>query len=456
MNHSLSRRTMVRYVAFASAAVFVLFVALFRTNLQNQKYRRAVAMGYVRAVQELAESMDKVDTDLQKCTCATSPGMIAALCTQIYGETTAANQALGALPYASIQLENTTSFLNKVGSYAQSLSKTVNTNDGYTETELKNLKTLAKASATLSDELEELSNQLNDGTLTLEDAEEVKERLSRLTENEDLFTGGSYESIEADFPELPTLIYDGPFSEHLQSRSATVLEGEETISRDKARSYAAKFLNVEPDVFTDCADVDGEIPCYVFLDDRENGSSCIVQVTKQGGYILSISSSRAIGAEKLSEKEAVAAAQKFLKDRDITSMKESYYINQGNTLTINFSATQNGVVCYPDLIKVDVALDNGEVVGFESAGYLMNHIRRENLAPHVSEKTARDAVSSELKVLSAQLALIPTKGKYEKLCWEFKCERDNGQHCLVYIGAESGEEEQILLLLEDESGTLTV
>ena len=52
--------------------------------------------------------------------------------------------------------------------------------------------------------------------------------------------------------------------------------------------------------------------------------------------------------------------------------------------------------------------------------------------------------------------MIPTGGKDEVLCHEFKCIDSEERHCLVYINAETGAEEKILILLEDESGTLTI
>jgi germination protein YpeB len=182
----------------------------------------------------------------------------------------------------------------------------------------------------------------------------------------------------------------------------------------------------------------------------------MVEVTRQGGYVLSVTDSRTAGAATLTQKEGVKLAKRFLSRRDIKDMDESYFIQRDNCLTINFAARQGNVVCYPDLIKVKVALDNGEIVGFESAGYLMNHTRRDSVKPRISVEKARKVVSPELRVESTRLAVIPTRGKQEKLCWEFRCITDEGQHCMVYIGAESGQEEQILLLLEDESGTLTV
>ena len=137
-------------------------------------------------------------------------------------------------------------------------------------------------------------------------------------------------------------------------------------------------------------------------------------------------------------------------------MVESYSIDQGNVLTVNFAAAQDGVVCYPDLVKVSVALDNGRIVGFESQGYLMNHHSRALPSPAVGLGEAQNRVGAGLSILSHRLALIPTSGENEVLCHVFKCRDAEGGHVLVYVNAQTGQEERILILLEDESGTLAI
>ena len=52
--------------------------------------------------------------------------------------------------------------------------------------------------------------------------------------------------------------------------------------------------------------------------------------------------------------------------------------------------------------------------------------------------------------------MIPTEGKGERYCREFLCDTPSGGKCLVYVDARTGEEAKVLLLLEDEDGTLTL
>ena len=187
-----------------------------------------------------------------------------------------------------------------------------------------------------------------------------------------------------------------------------------------------------------------------------DGGELYIEVTKQGGQILQVLSSRPVGEPTLTRAEGYQAAEQFLVSRGFQDMAPSYFLEGDGILTVHFAAVQDGVYCYPDLVKVGVALDNGDVVSFEAHGYLMNHGAREPAAPAVTQAEAAERVDSSLTVLSHQLALIPTGGEYEVLCHEFKCQNAGGGHVLVYVNAESGQQERILLLLEDEHGTLVI
>ena len=139
-------------------------------------------------------------------------------------------------------------------------------------------------------------------------------------------------------------------------------------------------------------------------------------------------------------------------------MKETYYLKQNGIVTINYAYNQNSengmVVMYPDLIKVKVALDDGSVLGIETTGYLNSHCTREIPQDIITEEKAKEVINKELEILSTNLAMIPTEWKTEVLCWEFKGKVD-GNEFLVYINAETGKEEDILVIVNTPEGTLT-
>ncbi len=136
-------------------------------------------------------------------------------------------------------------------------------------------------------------------------------------------------------------------------------------------------------------------------------------------------------------------------------MKETYYLKQEGIVTINYAATQNNVVMYPDLIKVKVALDNGEVLGIETTGYLNNHTIRDVSKVNITREEAKKSLNKDLDIQSEGLAVIPTEWQTEILCYEFKGKVEDREF-LVYINADNGREEDILIITNTPNGTLTM
>ena len=125
-------------------------------------------------------------------------------------------------------------------------------------------------------------------------------------------------------------------------------------------------------------------------------------------------------------------------------------------MTINYAYKDVDKIIYPDLVKISVAMDNGEILGYDVRGFITNHKERTYPQKLFSETRAESIVSSKLKITGHRLAVIPKANTEEVLCFEFKCKAENGRNVLVYINAQTGTEEQILMLEELESGTLTI
>lgn len=68
---------------------------------------------------------------------------------------------------------------------------------------------------------------------------------------------------------------------------------------------------------------------------------------------------------------------------------------------------------------------------------------------------ARSKISERVTVQGQGYAVIPTPFKTELFTYEFKGKLGE-QDCLIYIGTTTGEEEEILLIIDSEQGVLTV
>lgn len=452
----ISKKIISLATSYTLAAFLIMGGFIYKYQSENALYLRYIENNYQRAFAEFVTSVGEMDSALQKSLYSTSPSMTSAVCTELFGKAMSAQMAMGELPFDSYQLEHTASFITKVGDYAYMLSRAAAGGSAYTDEQMENLRALSESASVLSQNLIQLYADVNDGVITISELQSSQKKIGD-SEDDTVPTNlaDSFKTMESEFPEIPTLIYDGPFSEHIQNRKPRLIEHEKEISQEEAIQICADFFKIESDKLEVLGTRDKEIPVYL-ISSSDVDNELAFEVTVQGGFILDMYSSRSAAAENISEEDAVKIAEKFLSERGFDSMRDSYWTKADNILLINFAYAQDDIVCYTDLVKVAVALDNGSIVGFESLGYVMNHSKRNIPQPAVSEETAKSAVPSDLKILSHELCIIPTDGKYEKFCHEFKCETKSGSHLIIYVNAETGAQEKILILLENENGTLTL
>lgn len=442
-----------RAAIFACLAIFFIAIVGFavKERARAQQAERLLSNTYHHAFTELTTAAEELYSALQKVTYTTPGPLQDSLYQQIYAKALAAQYALGELPYANIDLEQTAAFFAKTGDYAMSLSR------GGGENTQDSLASLSEIARNLSSSLIQLQSELEAGTLELSQVTRATKELSAVTEDGTQTNGGiTFQNVESDFPELPSLVYDGPFSEHMSSATPKLLEGLLDVSVETARARAAVFLNVSPAALTLSSASDGVLPTYSFTLPQDGGLG-YVEVTRQGGQVLSYFQDRCPSQPAVSVDEAISIAQNYLTAWAFPHMEPSYHIQREGTLTIHFAPVMDGVYCYPDLVKITIALDNGRLLGYEAHGYLYQHRERNFSIPAVSQEAAAAAVPENVSILGAQKALIPSQGGTDEvLTYEFKCQTADDRHVLIYVNAETGLQQNILLLLEDETGTLAL
>lgn len=452
----MRRKTAILAISYLTCAVIALGIFSWVHYARAERYAQFMRSRYQYSFNELVNSMSELDYALQKSIYATSPSMATSICTEIFGKAMMAQMSLGTLPFSTQELEQTASFISRVGDYSLALSRSAARGNAFSEEELNNLIQLSDTASLLAQNLRELQIDLSDGHLAAQEIEASQDRMDKV---EAQFLSGqlsdNMRKIEQEFPEVPTLIYDGPYSQHITGMKPRTLEGLEEVDENEARKAAATFLGISEGRVYLASTSEGQIPAYHF-NAKVNGGEMSVVVTRQGGKVMAVISPRRPESAEINEKEAVQIAKRFLERRGYKNMVESYYMIQNNILTANFAYKQGDVICYPDLVKVSVALDTGAIVGFEARGYITAHYERDLPQVKVSVDEARKLVSSQLEILAEGLALIPTDGKYETLCHEFKCRSEDDRHYIVYVNAVTGYQERILILLEDESGQLTI
>lgn len=409
---------------------------------------------YNRAFYDLVEYVDNIDTLLSKAQLTKSPSQLAKLSSDIFRQSAEAKSCLGQLPTSQVQLDNTSKFLSQVGDYTYVLSQSMINGEEISQEEYDNLASLNEYASNLKKSLSDIQTRIYSGEVKISaDQKHPSGEIVADAAGGDIFT--DLENVEKSFEEYPSLIYDGPFSEHIENRESVMLKNASDISQEEALNRAEAFLgDMGNGLIFEGLSENTAIQSYTFRKDTDDGQISI-SITKKGGFVLSYLNSRMTNEENLTIEQAQEKASQFLQENGFYSMQSSYYDKSGGVATLNYAYMQDNVTCYSDLVKVKVALDTGEIVGVETNGYLMNHTQRDLAQPKLSEDEARSKISTGLDVTSAGMALVPKDSMREVLCYEFKGSF-NGKNFIVYVNADNGREEEIFLLIETEEGILTI
>lgn len=451
MHERRSRYGVIICVAIVTLAILA-GVGIYQFKRAND-LELLVKNQYAQAFHEMTDYVKDVDFLLKKSMLVSGPAQMSSISSEIYMQTAAAKANLALLPLSGAELSGTSKFLSQAGDYTAYLAKKVIGDGEISEDEYKMLEKLSEHAETVSRELISIESKLQSGQISFN--EEKNSKITAYAADGDSF-GAGMERIEKSFQDYPSLVYDGPFSEHIETMKPVMLEKRPHYDREEARQVAVSFLDGERAkrlTFSD--ESGGMMPTYNFMARLGEEREVSISVTKQGGYVLYMLDNRPVTDKKLSINQATEMARAFLRRQGMFYVKNSYYEESDNVATLNFAAVQGNVTLYSDLLKVKIALDNGEVLGYEAKGYLMSHKIRELPEELMTEEEAEEAVSDHLKVNGKGLALIPQDSLREVLCYEFKGQH-KGRNFLIYINAVTGQEEKILMLLESESGVLAV
>ena len=447
----LKKGHMLSVIVTLLVIVAILGFLLYR---KQREYRQASENAYNMAFYELVDYVQNVETYLAKSLISSTSEHGVETLTHLWREANLAQSYLARLPIESQELSNTEKFLNQVSDYSYSLSRKNIYNEDLTQEDLDNLKELHQYSVDLENTLNQLSEDLNQGRFKWDEL--TKKGTVAFAQQVDNISKESFSNLEENFHEYSGLIYDGAFSEHMTSQDPKALTGDD-IDEETAKQKAVEFIGQDK-----CKEVNNlglsenaTIPVYDFSITNQNDETINISVSKKGGYIVNMNTNREVSVESISQEEANNKGKEFLASRGFENMKETYYLKQEGIVTINYAATQDDVVLYPDLIKVKVALDNGEVLGVETTGYLNNHTIRDVSNVKITGDEAKSSLNQDLQIESQGLAVIPTEWKSEILCYEFKGKVDDKEF-LVYINAENGREEDILIITDTPNGTLVM
>ena len=410
---------------------------------------------YQRLFYDIKKHVENVQVSISKALLASSKERNIMNFSQIISEANFAQDKLNQLPTQHQDNNKISKFLTQASDYATFLIQKHLAGEEITPEQREALTGLQMNTATFNGELANLHQSLMESNFMV--GMGMNQGIEDANRN---ILNTSLVSLDKQIGKSPELIYDGPFADQILNKKPVGLHGDQ-VDINQAQQAAIDFFGrdrvagVEPFEQGENAD-EQRIPAFsfhVYPNNQQRDLVVYMGVAKQGGTVLWMENPRPATTRKLSVEQGQEKALEYLRSKGFDSMEPNYSLQYDGIVLYNFAYKQDDVTIYPDLVKVKVALDNGEIVGFDASPYYLNHQERNFGRPEIDERTAREKVKTDFNIDSVRLALIP-KGVDEVLCYEFKG-KYNDADFIVYINAKNGAEEQILQIIKNENGTLT-
>lgn len=412
-------------VAMVAAAYFAITYdnRNVRQPLDEDEYSIALTNGYREKLYESIDCIKNIESNLGKVTVSTDKTMQSQLLGKVAVEAGNLSADVSSLPVQTgdslFQVEK---FCNQLQYYSISLiqrisagnkldGKDVATVNGVRETALNLKKFFERA---LDNDNEVLSEGLSDISSVLND---------------------SFDNMEEVFT-YEKLIYDGPFSDSMEKNVTVPV----TVSYRDGLETAKKVFG-------------GEV---VFAGKSGDGQYLIYSVNDGQGRVLIAADGKVAegelrstseGEAKVNSRQCIESAEKLCKNlgMDVSAIWVSK--EQDNITYVNLAPVVNGIIVYPDIVKVAVDCVSGNPVGIEARSYVANHRDREGLT--MADMPDNLSSDRDYEVISVKKALVEKNDK-EYLCYQLECNKDGNQY-FVYLD-NGGHEVEIFKVVKGTEG----
>lgn len=394
---------------------------------------------HAQSIYELNSIVDNLDANLSKARVSNSSEERVRLLTDIAVESEMAEVIIERMPVDTQLTQNMSSFVNKMGDSAQSMLFAVARGDELTDSQKASLQYMYE----MNTEMKRIVNELC-STCT------EKDIIAAMKGKEGLIDK-SFGELENHNVETPKEINDGPFAENTNKVSPKNLEDLEEISAAKAEELAKEYFGGYGLSEARCTGeaLARQLECYnVVLQTRDG--EMLAQLSKKGGKVVMFDSYKDCSSKNFSVERCIDIAEDFLDGLGFDDMKPVWTSENGTTCNLNFAYEQDGVIIYPDMIKVKVCEERGIVTGMEGLAYVLNHTERSLPEAKISESEAKAKLNAGFEVEGSRLTVIPADGG-EALAYEFFGAYDGNQY-YIYVDAATGAEIEMFTVIGTARG----
>lgn len=394
----------------------------------HRTYQSQVEAGYRRALSELGTHFQALTAEMGRARLAVSTSQRSLIGANLRSLIYAVQSNMGELPLGEINLEGICQLLDEV----------------YEQTYLYNQEEFDFSA------VDEFYGQIQYVNQELTQLLIAKQREYPWVSWHEYF---STTAVVPDFFQAFALINAGlgelrPTIEEQRPSSRGEIFGE-GIGREEALEAALRFTERDNLNFQVTNEAKGTIPSYT-VEAKDGENKITLEVSQKGGLVLWMMDSREIEDSRLTRNEMIELGLEFLEKRGFSSLHITDLQMLYNRATLTFVPERGGILRYGEPLKVQVSAADGSIVGFWGTPFYVAQSRLDDveLANQIAWDP-QDKIRSGLEILDQKLALIDAGGQSEVLTTRLGV-RHEDDYFLIYLNAQTGEEEQIVQVSSPE------
>ncbi len=361
---------------------------------------------------------------------------------QLYGlaslwrEVYAAINALGSLPVTMHELEQTDLLLHDIAEYSYYLMKeTLSEQPAFSNHDWNQLEAFYHRTSVVEKELATLESKLLSEPFYLAEIS--------LEDEENPFYV-AFHSIESQIASFPAI----EFEEGVRKIAPTPRPITDAyISQDTAIKMADQFLqNLFPNR-TQSGTVSftvnhADIPIYgISYPDNQ-----YIEISQNGGHVLQYYHAHTCSKATYTPEEIEAIAVHIIQQLQLPNLVCVERTIDEEIANFIFVPKQDNVYLYPDMIKVQLSLDDGTLLGLDLTNYQTRQHSRILPLPTITEKEILKNLNPNFAVTTLRLSLImDSYSERELLCYEIRGNIINEEFS-IFLDAHTGKELRIVHL----------
>ncbi len=397
---------------------------------------------YKKNYYELVDNVNSADMKISKVLASNNSAYQGKVLTELSQTAKEMQTNVASLPINNDNIYQSVRFINQMSGYTQVLEEKIAEGGALSDADKASLSNMHEALTEMKRQINEISTEIGKGY-------SITEASAKVSGGKDSFSA-KYVNLKASDADFPTMIYDGPFSDSVVNQEVKGLSGAVVSKEDVFRKIDKLFKNITNLKFE--GETKGKFNTYNFSMQTTDDQELFVQVTKIGGHVLNVNGNIESEGKKIGYDEAKKIALDFAEENGVEDATVVWDEQLDNQTYFNITPKVDGIILYPDLVKVKIDMEKGVVAGYDAVSYFTNHTNRSLPKAAISIENASVGVDESFEIVSQRLVLAPLDYAQEVLCYEFECQR-NGATYYIYVNAATGVEENVLKVVETNDGS---